>query len=381
MTHRILLSAVLTLGLGCSPLVGAMLDKPRDASTDVSAEITPYCESSDQCPDGYYCMKEPCEATVGKCTKIPDSCDGVPEDLVCACDAEGNSVDHRNECEMKMAMHSKKYSGRCVRCESSACTFRADVGCGPNCFCDGDCSAPESGRCLPESSVCDPGVITSEPVCGCLRDGNEQTYDNDCDRLRAGAWLKHYGPCEAMECYENDPTGVCGPEQFCEGPVDACGSGMAGSCMNRQTSCDIYDPMCGCDGTTYGNDCERQAMGVWLRHPGECGGTTLDCEAVYLPDGTFFMDTCTFPEFCELPPGSCPGNSAADPSNIIFTGICVDPNDCNTVPLPCVTMDVSGDVCSCDNRRFPSDCERRKAGVRGYCCRSCPCIAPVSGGG
>jgi hypothetical protein len=58
----------------------------------------------------------------------------------------------------------------------------------------------------------------------------------------------------------------------------ACGAAdKPGTCRPRQLGlcATIYEPVCGCDGTTYGNDCTRIAAGEQKAHDGECGSAAM----------------------------------------------------------------------------------------------------------
>ena len=53
---------------------------------------------------------------------------------------------------------------------------------------------------------------------------------------------------------------------------NACqGADLPGQCHALPEVCaEIYQPVCGCDGQTYANDCSRQIAGVQIDHQGEC---------------------------------------------------------------------------------------------------------------
>ncbi|MEE9296824.1 MAG: hypothetical protein V3W34_17915 [Phycisphaerae bacterium] len=63
----------------------------------------------------------------------------------------------------------------------------------------------------------------------------------------------------------------CDPGEFCKLGVGQCCCDFQGICTPIPTGCfDVWDPVCGCDGVTYGNECEADAAGVSIDHLGEC---------------------------------------------------------------------------------------------------------------
>ena len=159
--------------------------------------------------------------------------------------------------------------------QAAACGSRGLPTCAEDAFCSfppgANCGrADVPGRCAPLPEAC---IEIFAPVCGC--DG--VTYDNSCFANAAGVSVETEGPCEPAE---EQPVACgsrglpeCAEGSFCAFPASAdCGRADApGSCARRPEACiQLFDPVCGCDGLTYGNACSAASAGVSVAFAGSC---------------------------------------------------------------------------------------------------------------
>ncbi len=134
-------------------------------------------------------------------------------------------------------------------------------------FPTGQCNTPDlAGTCVAVPEACPK---TGPKVCGC--DG--VTYANECDLLKAGVREAKKGDCGAAEQPKvcKSDADCTQPNNFCEFKAGTCGTKGSGRCTLKPQICpEIFNPVCGCDGKTYPNDCFRRSAGVSLRSTGEC---------------------------------------------------------------------------------------------------------------
>ena len=211
------------------------------------------------------------------------------------------------------------------------CNFPAGAQCG---------AADQTGKCATKPEVCNDIYA---PVCGC----NDKTYSNDCEAAAAGISVAKTGACAGggTSCGGRG-GGTCGADEYClYTPAAMCGRADApGTCtkLPKGQACDaVYDPVCGCDGKTYGNDCSATLAGMSIDHTGACGASAGTC-------GGLLGKTCAAGFFCDFPPAMACGNADG-------TG------DCKAKPGACTA--IVDPVCGCDGKPYGSPCLANAAGT------------------
>lgn len=154
--------------------------------------------------------------------------------------------------------------------EGATCGGIAAIQCEAGLFCEiQGCEVfpDQAGTCVAVPETCPQ---QGPRVCGC--DG--VTYRNNCERIRAGARLAKQGACgnqgqqRSVTCRSDRD---CESDRFCQFRIGTCGDRGAGRCAERPEVCaEIFDPVCGCDNRTYGNECEAARAGVSVQAEGEC---------------------------------------------------------------------------------------------------------------
>jgi hypothetical protein len=180
---------------------------------------------------------------------------------------------------------------------------------------------------------------------GLLLAGRRSTVTGPAGSARGLRASEFYLPFVAQpESCGSRGQSPCADGSFCNFPVAAaCGSFDApGVCEPIPDLCiEIFAPVCGCDGQTYGNSCFAAAAGVSVSAEGECEPPVQACGSRGLP-------SCDEGSYCSFPPAANCGRSDA-------------PGECAPRPQACTR--IFKPVCGCDGQTYSNSCGAAAAGV------------------
>jgi len=147
--------------------------------------------------------------------------------------------------------------------------------------------------CPPELTLCNGKCVNLQTdtancgSCGNVCAAGETCLDGNC--MSDAVTCDEHTDCTSVEYCKKD-SGDCDGEGIC--------SPMPELCLP------IWNPVCGCDGQTYGNACLAAQAGVTVNFDGECPQSELICCASYAicPKCPVSYEW-TLPGLCKVPDG------------------------------------------------------------------------------
>ncbi|XP_065165658.1 agrin-like isoform X4 [Atheta coriaria] len=298
-----------------------------------------------QCPEPEICQLDEHRNPVCRCGDV------CPLEFTPVCASDGKT--YANECSLRQeACRARKtlniiYRGKCSSganpCKSVQCLLGEE--CAIDKFGIARCECP---------LACEPVM---RPVCA--KDG--RTYPSECELIRAG--------CLARVAVEIGHVGVCGGTSPCSDYECKYGA----TCVERlgKAFCECpaacsaeFEPVCGSDGVSYGNECKllreaclrRKEIAVLYKGPcSECESKKCDFYASCESDG-FLEGRCVCPQFCsdiKLRNGTVCGTDGVTYANECDLRI----SSCKTKQYVITAYNGNCDLCSGVECKYGAHCE------------------------